>query len=353
MTFNISTAAIFRLVTQGPITLLFDEIDAVFNPKTASNYEDLRALLNAGYKRTATVARCVGDASNMAVSRFSVYAPVALAGIAGGMPATITTRAITVHMRKSAPHERAEQFREKRVEREATPIREALAAWTESIGERIAEAEPAMPDGVTDRAAEIWEPLLAIADAAGGHWPATARAACRHFVLDGSQEATSLGVRLLGDLRDLYASRDTDRMTTEDIVAELCRLDEAPWADLYGKGLNGRLLARELGRYGVKSKDIKLPGNRVLKGYRMDGDDGLADAWSRYLPSAATSATGATPQVNQVADEAEVADTCATPEVPRGTEVADTNATAHTSATGLTCAVAEVAEVAHRTGGMR
>jgi hypothetical protein len=223
----------------------------------------------------------------------------------------------------------------------------------ESIGECVAEAEPAMPGGVTDRAAEIWEPLLAIADAAGGHWPATARAACSHFVLDGSQEATSLGVRLLGDLRDLYASRDTDRMTTEDIVAELCRLDEAPWADLYGKGLNGRLLARELGRYGVKSKDIKLPGNRVLKGYRTDSDDGLADAWSRYLPSAATSATSATAQVNQVADEAEVADTSATRVAADETEVADTNATAHTNATGLTCAVAEVAQVAHTTGEMR
>jgi hypothetical protein len=30
-----------------------------------------------------------------------------------------------------------------------------------------------MPEGVTDRSAEIWEPLLAIADTAGGHWPDT------------------------------------------------------------------------------------------------------------------------------------------------------------------------------------
>src|SRR5688572_22876828 len=54
MTISITPAAVFRMLVDGPITLLFDEIDAVFNPRTGGNNEDLRALLNAGYKRTAT-----------------------------------------------------------------------------------------------------------------------------------------------------------------------------------------------------------------------------------------------------------------------------------------------------------
>lgn len=52
---------------------------------------------------------------------------------------------------------------------------------------------------VSVRSAEIWEPLLAIADTVGGHWPDTARGACRHFVLDTGPSITSLGVRLLAD----------------------------------------------------------------------------------------------------------------------------------------------------------
>ena len=179
MTISITTAAIFRML----VTLLFDEIDAVFSGNGGGNHEDLRALLNAGYKRSATVARCVGDASRMKVERFPVFAPVALAGIAGGMPATITTRAITVHMRRRAPHEHAEPFRERKVEKEAEPLRDQLADWLDRVGaDQLAGAEPAIPDGVADRAAEVWEPLLAIADEAGGHWPATARAAAVHFV---------------------------------------------------------------------------------------------------------------------------------------------------------------------------
>jgi hypothetical protein len=62
MTISATPAALFRMVSEGPITILFDEVDAIFNAKTGGNNEDLRALLNAGYKRTATIARCVGDA---------------------------------------------------------------------------------------------------------------------------------------------------------------------------------------------------------------------------------------------------------------------------------------------------
>jgi hypothetical protein len=277
------------MVAAGPITILFDEVDAIFNPKNGGNNEDLRGMLNAGYKRTATIARCVGDAKNMKVERFPVYAPAALAGIAGGMPATITTRAITIHMRRRRADEQIKPFRERTAEAQARPIRDALETWSRSVADQAADATPDMPEGVTDRPAEIWEPLLAIADAAGGHWPDTARAACRHFVLDAGPQATSLGVRLLADLRHVFTSAGADRMTTADILAALMDLEEASWGDVYGKPLDTRRLGRELGRYGVTSKNLKQPGGQVAKGYRTDGHDGLSDAWSRYLPDAAQS----------------------------------------------------------------
>ena len=191
MTISATPAALFRLVSMGPITILFDEVDVIFNPKNGGNNEDLRGLLNAGYKRSATIARCVGDTKTMKVERFPVYAPAALAGIAGAMPATITTRAITIHMRRRRADEPVEPFRERQVARQAQPLREQLATWIDSIGTRLGDTQPTMPEGVTDRPAEIWEPLLAIADTAGGHWPHTARAACRHFTLTTGPQITS------------------------------------------------------------------------------------------------------------------------------------------------------------------
>jgi hypothetical protein len=228
------------------------------------------------------------------------------------MPATITTRAITIHMRRRAPDEPIEAFRERDVERQAQPLRHELSAWAETVSDELANAMPTMPDGVVDRAAEIWEPLLATAEQAGGHWPATARAACEYFVKHTSTTETSLGVRLLADLHELFTSRGVDRMTSAEIVATLTDLDEAPWADLNGRPLDNRRLAKELGRYGVVSKNIKQPGGGVQRGYRTDGPDGLAEVWRRYLPESATSATAATSQVTPVAANTEVAATSAT-----------------------------------------
>jgi hypothetical protein len=266
MTISATTAALFHLVSMGPITILFDEVDAIFNPKNGGNNEDLRGLLNAGYKRSATIARCVGDAKDMKVQRFPVYAPAALVGIAGGMPATITTRAITIHMRRRRADEPVEPFRERQVARDAQPLREQLAAWIDSTGTRLGDAQPDMPDGVTDRPAEIWEPLLAIADTAGGHWPDTARNACRHFVLNTGPQITSPGIRMLADLRDLFTHHQTDRLPTKTILTELLNLDEAPWGDLHGKPLDARRLARELGRYGARPVTFET-GEGSTKGY--------------------------------------------------------------------------------------
>jgi uncharacterized protein DUF3631 len=223
----------------------------------------------------------------MKVERFAVYAPAALAGIAGAMPTTITTRAITIHMRRRRTDEPVEPFRERQIANQAHPLREQLAAWIDSTGTRLGDAQPTMPDGVTDRPAEIWEPLLAIADTAGGHWPDTARNACRHFVLDTGPQITSRGVRLLADLQEIFTRADTGKMRTTDILPALCDLEESPWGDLDGKPLDARRLARLLERFGVKPGLFKVNGE-PMKGYQTAGEHGLADAWGRYLPERPT-----------------------------------------------------------------
>lgn len=135
-----------------------------------------------------------------------------------------------------------------------------------------------MPPGVTDRPADVWEPLLAIADAAGGLWPARARDACTWLVRDNADRGISLGVRLLADLRDIFDGSRS--MHTEDILTRSHALDAAPWADLKGQPLHARGLARLLDPYDICPGKVKVAG-RPLQGYRAGH---LADAWTRYLP---------------------------------------------------------------------
>lgn len=312
-TINATTAAIFRLLHDEQTTLLFDEVDAIFNPKSAKDNEDLRALLNAGYRRGATVARVVGEGKKMKVERFPVFAATALAAI-GDMPDTIESRAIIVPMRRRAPDEAVESFRRRQVLQPATWLRDQLDSWAGQYLNELRTADPAMPEGVTDRAADCWEPLLAIADLAGPAFAEQVRREIRTIV-DGRVAADqSMGVKLLADIKTVFGT--ADRMASKDLVAALVAMEEAPWGNLHGKPMEQRGLARRLKPYGIDSQNIRL-GESVIKGYERTQ---LFDAWSRYLrhkeeppkdpvpPGSATSATSATQIRIPVADVADVAD---------------------------------------------
>lgn len=278
-----SPATVFRKLAKCQITLLLDECDTVFTKRGKDDTnEDLRALINSGYKRGATIPRCIGPKHD--VVDFEVFCATALAGL-GDLPDTIMTRSIIIRMRPRAPDEQVEPFRYRVHEPAGHQLRDRLAAWSEYVGESAGEAWPDLPEGVIDRSAEAWEPLLSVADQAGDHWPDTARAACVEMVRSGADRKVSLGRRLLADLRTIFG--EADAIHTETILQRLCDgeqygLDaDAPWSDLHGKPLNSRGLASMLGRYGVKSTKVKVSGVS-LQGYRRDH---LWEAWKRYLPS--------------------------------------------------------------------
>lgn len=292
---NISAAALFRSVDpengEGRRTILYDEVDTVFGPK-AGDHEDIRGLLNAGHRR-ATVLRCAIAGKGVTVVESPVFAAVALAGL-GDLPDTLLSRSVIIRMRRRAPGERVEAFRPRLHESAGHELRDRLATW--ALATTIDEW-PDMPDGIEDRNADVWEPLLAIADAAGGDWPQRARVAAVAHVARAQEKTASLGVQLLTDLHHVFTTIHTgDHVGSEELLSALHHMDEAPWADLRGKPLDQRGLARRLTQYGVKSRNVRI-GERVVKGYSRED---LHDPWTRYLPpslsppASATSATSAT-----------------------------------------------------------
>ncbi|WP_055695677.1 DUF3631 domain-containing protein [Streptomyces prasinopilosus] len=283
---NASAAALFRSVSAGTgkPTILFDEIDTIFGPKAGDN-EELRGFLNAGHRRTGVTYRCIGDGGQQTVQAFPSYCAVAVAGL-GSLPDTILSRSVIIRMRRRARNEKVEPFRARVHEAEGHALRDRLAAWAEQAREHVMGAWPDMPNGVTDRPADVWEPLLAVADAIGGHWPDRARQACVTLVkASQANDKGSLGVRLLTDLRD-HVMVGIDRLPTVAILDRLNALDDAPWADLYGKPLDNRRLSKMLAEYmtvdnePIASRNIKTAGS-VLKGYYAAD---LTDAWARYCP---------------------------------------------------------------------
>lgn len=306
---NVTPAYLFRKVgsEEGRPTILYDEIDTVFGPKAKDN-EEIRGLLNAGHRRHGMAGRCVKRGNNMVTEEIPAYCAVALAGL-GGLPDTILSRSVIVRMRRRAPTEQIEPYRRRVHEGVGVALRSQLEHWAAGIANRMGEPWPTMPEGINDRDADIWEALLAVADTAGGEWPKRARIAAVALVAESKQSTPSFGVRLLADVKQVFGHRDV--LSTEEIITGLCRIDEAPWADLRGKPIDARGLASRLREYGIKSKTVRI-GDHTPKGYYKAD---LWDTWQRYLPVApAGSETSATAATNQpppgatVADVAEVVD---------------------------------------------
>jgi len=275
-TASMSAAALFRVVEAERPTVLMDEVDTIFAKGVDPRAEELRGLLNAGQRRGTKAVRCCGPRMDQ-VRRYDVFAPVALAGI-GDLPDTVADRSILIRMKRRAPGEVVKRFRRRDVAVNGGALRERLEAWAEADLEALADARPAVPDSLDDRAADGWETLIAIADAAGGDWPARARAAAVELSATREPDDETLGVRLLGDVRTVLAG--ADRMSSADLVAGLVELPEAPWGSWYGRTLSQRDLARLLRRYDIRPRLLRI-GAAVFRGYEAADSH---DAWSRYLP---------------------------------------------------------------------
>jgi hypothetical protein len=265
--------------------------------------------LNAGHRRGAKTYRSVARGQQVHVEAIEAFCPVALAGI-GWLPDTLMSRSVIVRMRRRHQGETIEPFRRRIHGKQGERIRDGIDAWVRFLSNQI--EWPDLPHEIQDRAADIWEPLIAVADLAGGKWPKLAREAAVALVAAASDTEPSLGLTLLADTRIVFndpALGRPDAMSSKELLEGLYRLKESPWSDLKGKPLDERGLAYRLRQYGVKPKTIRI-GSSTPKGYaRAD----LHDVWLRYLPAqapeSATSATNATKQnVGNVADVADIAD---------------------------------------------
>jgi uncharacterized protein DUF3631 len=279
MAVNVSPAYLFRKVAADAPTILFDEVDTVFVNKTSNgaSTEEVRGLLNAGHRKGAVAGRCVARGQTVETEELPAYCAVALAGI-GDLPDTILPRSIIVPMRRRSPKELVEPYRPRLHDPAGHTLRDRLAAWAAGAAPRI--TWPALPDAVQDRQADIWEPLIAVADAAGGRWPDTARVTAVTLVTCSRRSAldASLGVRLLADLHTVFGVNNV-RFTTA-LLEALYACPEAPWLEIRGKPLTDRGLAARLRPYGIKPGLLRI-NNVVGRGYtRAD----FRDAWERYLP---------------------------------------------------------------------
>jgi putative DNA primase/helicase len=271
-TANASASAVFRVVELKRPALLIDEGDTFLREN-----EELRGILNSGHRKGGSVIRTVGE--DFEPRSFSTYSACAIALI-GRLPATLADRSVPIELRRRRADEAIEAFRFDRTEHLDQLARKA-ARWALDNVDRIRGADPNMPPSVFNRAADNWRPLLAIADAAGGDWPARARRAVQCTGASANGDDKSARVLLLTDIRAIFAERRLDRLSSAELVMVLIAIEGRPWAEWKaGKPISANGLARLLAPFGIAPATIRT-ATGTPKGYQLAQ---FEDSFARYLP---------------------------------------------------------------------
>lgn len=274
---NISPAALFRTVEKWQPTLLIDEVDAFLKGN-----EDARGIINSGHKPNGKVLRLVGN--NHEPHAFSTWGAKALCGI-GAIAATLDSRSIRLELRRKMPGENTANLRHAS-RSETDKLARQLARFYEDSHGSVKNARPEPIPHLNNRAQDNWEPLLAIADAAGGKWPAEVRkAAIAISSSEANNDQTDTKTELLQDIHKIFTQTGKERLFSSDLMEALYRLEESPW-DVWNKGkpITTRQLSKLLGGFGIRPSDIRI-GVTVRKGYTLDK---FEDSFKRYLPDAST-----------------------------------------------------------------
>ncbi len=178
-------------------------------------------------------------------------------------------------MQRKTAQEQCERLRNL----EPTALRRQCARVVADHAPAIAAACPELPPALNDRAADIWEPLFALADLAGGRWPQLAREAALALAA-GAQEQNPIGSLLL-DIFLLFLEVKADRLFSRTLVARLNGLSARPWAEMRnGKEITDLWLSLQLRPYGVRPRTMRQ-GDLQAKGYFQED---FMEVFRRYIP---------------------------------------------------------------------
>jgi len=271
---SITPSVFFRAVDKYQPSLLIDEADTFI-----AEHDELRGILNSSHsKDTCFVLRSVGDDHEPRM--FATWCPKAIALI-GKLPATLEDRSILVTMKRKGRNEERKNFVAAHEKDGLRVLKRKIMRWVADNIEALRKADPNTPGELSDRAADNWRSLIAIADLVGGEWPETARKVAKGLSGLTLETDNSDGIQLLADLRDMFTEDGTGNLTSSEICEALGQMEDRPWPEWKGgKPITPRQLANLLKPFGVHPGTIRI-GSTTAKGYEQKD---LIDPFSRYLP---------------------------------------------------------------------
>jgi hypothetical protein len=178
---RISPSAFFRTLAKWQPTPLIDEVG-----RFVTGNKDLEGLFDAacyrdGVVRLSEKVGTAGGGETFAPRKFFCFSAMAMGGL-GAVAPTIRSRSIRLRMKPAGtshkPLRLVQHMRE--VSELAEKVGPHLAAHSEAIRARLEEGpSAALPAGLLNRDADVWEPMFAVAELIGGEWPGRCAACYR------------------------------------------------------------------------------------------------------------------------------------------------------------------------------
>ncbi len=258
MTSGATTSAIIRTVDTKKPTLLFDEVDAVFTSRNQTpEQREMIAFFNSGFEKGGITIKT--NKQTMNVEDFISFCPKAFASIgADVLPDTTRSRSIHLPMYRKTASEVVERNRRRNRDKykdEITAIIKNLNEWAKDT--QCYEDIVDLPEQLSDRGMDIYEPLFQIANEAGKDWLEDFTESAIH--LSGRKDtAIETGTQLLIDTHSIITDNkfpDTHLMYTTAYIDALCKFDESPWATYSRQGkITAKAISGILRKYRIKSQ---------------------------------------------------------------------------------------------------
>ena len=276
-TANITLAVLFRVITKYAPTLLIDEADTFMEGKA-----EMAGVINKGYEKGGFVLRMETVGKDMIECPYHVYGPKALAGIMleRHLPSATMSRGIEIPMKRKTKDDNVQRLRSADPKIFAS-LRSRILKFVLVNRDTLKKGWEDLPEELSDRQQDNWEPLLAIAHCMGEEWY---QKACEAALQNCRETAPvkSSSNQLLEDIREVLSTYEERYIPSADLLTKLHEDPDMDWCTYnHGKALTARQLARFMGAYGIKPKTVRMKADYTPKGYEVRD---FEDAFARYLP---------------------------------------------------------------------
>jgi hypothetical protein len=262
-TSNVTAPTLFRTLHASGGTLLCDEAERL--KQSTPDQQELQSVLLAGYRRGGTATRLEPlPEGGFRPVRFEVYGPKVLACIAN-LPPALNSRCIPITMFRSASDSPKPSRRLDSDEPTWQSIRDDLHVIALEYGPEwmnAANRSDVVPPGVSGRAYELWQPILAVAAWLDGLGATGLLEILKKHALatlaamkdDAVPEADEILLEVL-----TKKIQNGEKPTTKELLDEAANCDPTTFKMWHPKTVSARLSS-----YGIKTPK-KLNGKREYR----------------------------------------------------------------------------------------